>query len=442
MSTGNLEKKAFEQVRKELAILRELSASLIQNISVDEFLQKLIERAGQILAVRSGSIVMPDPDGYLRIKASVGFNPENVRQYEVKPSEAHAGRIFLSKSPVISFTSEDPDSFHKIAHLEKIKNMLGAPMIGGSGDVLGVIFLNDKLSQEPFNEIDLDIVVHFANLAAIAVEKQHQFEELVKQKERDHELATKLEESLKELKAVNERLSESNRLKDEVLSICAHDVRSPLTAIVSYTQLLLTDDQLNERHRRQIEHIHRSSEKINNLVENLLLRARYLEASEPLTIELLSIAMLAKDAVNQVQDRILAKSLKIDIVEDWNGKVYADRFKLAQVFDNLLDNATKFTPEHGEIKIRISSSTEDGGVATITISNSGKGIAAEDIPRLFLKYFQTNSGQQQSGYGLGLAICRKNIELHGGKIEVESIPDEKTLFRFTIPIGSCNSISD
>ncbi|MBL8151938.1 MAG: GHKL domain-containing protein, partial [Blastocatellia bacterium] len=273
-------------------------------------------------------------------------------------------------------------------------------------------------------------------------EKQHQFEELVKQKERDHELATKLEESLKELKAVNERLSESNRLKDEVLSICAHDVRSPLTAIVSYTQLLLTDDQLNERHRRQIEHIHRSSEKINNLVENLLLRARYLEASEPLTIELLSIAMLAKDAVNQVQDRILAKSLKIDIVEDWNGKVYADRFKLAQVFDNLLDNATKFTPEHGEIKIRISSSTEDGGVATITISNSGKGIAAEDIPRLFLKYFQTNSGQQQSGYGLGLAICRKNIELHGGKIEVESIPDEKTLFRFTIPIGSCNSISD
>jgi signal transduction histidine kinase len=434
-NTGNL---ALERVNRELSALYELCATIIQSIDVAEFLQTLVERAGQILQVGSGSIVMPDPDGFLRIKAYFGFKEEHARNYALRPDEGRGGRIFATQQPQIFVTSQDVGAswFHPITHQEKIEHTIGAPMIDNRGHVMGVLFLNDKISREPFDERDLKILENFANLAAIAVEKQIQLEELSRQKERYRELSERLESSLNELNAVNERLRESNKLKDEVLSICAHDVRSPLTSIVSYSELLLSSDNINEKQKRYIGHIHRSSEKINNLVQNLLIRARYLESNEPLRLESVSLGRLAREAVQQIEDRLASKQLTVKIDDRWQQRIRADRFKLAQVIDNLIDNASKFSPESSEIVIEIFASDNVGNSIEVLISNPGEGIPSEAIPRLFLRYFQVSPGQQRTGYGLGLAICKQNIEAHGGSISVESVLNERTSFRFTLPIGN------
>lgn len=429
------EESDLERANKELSTLRQLSASLIQSINVDQFLQNLIESAGRILAVKSGAIVMPDSDGYLRIKASFGLKPENVAEYVIAPGEGQAGRIFRNRKAGIFVTSEAKGTFHKIILQEQIKYSMGAPMISNSTDVLGVVFLNDKLNGDPFNKRDLEILVNFANLAALSVEKQQQLEELDRHRASDRALTERLEASLNELRAVNERLKESNQLKDEVLSICAHDIRSPLTSIVSYAQLLLASNDLSERHRKYVEQINRSSEKINNMVDNLLVRARYLEAAESLRLESVSLSSLVQEAIQQVEDRLTAKNIRVDLDERWHKRVRADRFKLGQVFDNLLDNASKFTPEGGYIKITIESDPSNDSFVRVDISNSGEGISQEDMPRLFMRYFKSSTAQTRTGYGLGLAICRQNVELHGGRIEAKSIPNVETSFTFYIPVG-------
>ncbi len=434
----NSETSSLVYTNSELDALQELCATIIQSINVSEFLQTLIERAGQILQVKSGSIVMPDLDGYLRIKAYFGFNDEDAQAYALKPNEGRGGKIFVSGKSQIFFTPQNIQNIdsHQITWQEKFIYTIGAPMVDSYKKVIGVLFLNDKKSGEPFNQRDLKLLENLANLAAIAVEKQSQLEELNHQKESYQQLSEKLEISLTELNAVNDRLRESNTLKDEVLSICAHDVRSPLTSIISYAELLLISNNLTDKQQRYLNHIYRSSEKINNLVQNLLVRARYLESNAPLRLESVSIAKIAFEALQQTEDRLANKKIQTTILEKWQKPIRADRFKLAQVMDNLIDNAVKFTPEEGEIRIEISSSEDNLEMVTASITNSGEGIPSDSLPSLFLRYFQVTPSKCRGGYGLGLAICKQNVEAHGGEIIAESIINEYTTFRFTLPVGT------
>lgn len=436
-TSANSEKDLLICSSSELEILQELCTTIIQSINVSEFLQTLINRAGQILQVSSGSIIMPDPDGYLRIKAYFGFKEENARSYALKPNEGRGGKIFVSGKSQIFITSKEvgKENSHEIAHQEKLEYTIGSPMIDSKNQVIGVLFLNDKKSEEPFNERDLKLLENLANLAAIAVEKQIQLEELNHQKENYRQLSEQLENSLAELNSANERLRESNKLKDEVLSICAHDVRSPLTAIVSYAELLLDSDNLTDKQLRYLNHIHRSSEKINSLVQNLLVRARYLESNAPLRLESIYIGKIASEAIQQLEDRLTSQKIQVTINDKWQKYVRADRFKIAQVIDNLIDNAVKFSPEEGNIKIDISLDSTNSQQIVVSISNSGEGIPAEALPKLFSRYFQVSYNKQRGGYGLGLAICKQNIEAHGGQITAESVLDEYTSFHFTLPIG-------
>ncbi|MBI4853833.1 MAG: GAF domain-containing protein [Acidobacteria bacterium] len=441
----NSETSSLVYTNSELDVLQELCATIIQSINVSEFLQTLIERAGQILEVKSGSIVMPDQDGYLRIKAYFGFKAENAKAYALKPNEGRGGKIFVSGKPQIFFTpqaqnTEDLDT-HKIAWQEQLKYTIGAPMIDSAKKVIGVLFLNDKKSGDSFNERDLKLLENLANLAAIAVEKQSQLEELSQQKENYRQLSEKLEISINQLNSVNDKLRESNKLKDEVLSICAHDVRSPLTSIISYAELLLASSNLTDKQQRYLNHIYRSSEKINSLVQNLLVRARYLESNAPLRLESVSISKIAREAFQQTEDRLTNKKIRTTILEKWQKCIRADRFKLAQVIDNLIDNAVKFTPQEGEIRVEISPNDFNPEMITVSIINSGEGIPLEFLPKLFLRYFQVTSTKTFGGYGLGLAICKQNVEAHGGEIIAESVINEYTTFRFTLPIGKPHLIT-
>lgn len=435
----NSETSSLIYTDSELDALQELCATVIQSINVSEFLQTLIERAGQILHVKSGSIVMPDQDGYLRIKAYFGFKEENAKAYALKPNEGRGGKIFVSGKSQIFSTPQLQDiqnvDAHQITWQEQLKYTIGSPMVDNQKKVTGVLFLNDKKSGEPFNERDLKLLENLANLAAIAVEKQSQLEELNHQKENYRQLSEKLELSINQLNSVNDRLRESNKLKDEVLSICAHDVRSPLTSIISYAELLLAGSNLTDKQQRYLNHIYRSSEKINSLVQNLLVRARYLESTAPLRLESVSVSKIAREAFHQLEDRLGNKKIHTAILEKWAKPIRADRFKLAQVIDNLVDNAVKFTPEEGEIKIEICLNDPNKEMLTIIITNSGEGIPSDSIPRLFLRYFQVTSTKTHGGYGLGLAICKQNVEAHGGEIIAESVIGKYTAFRFTLPIG-------
>jgi len=223
---------------------------------------------------------------------------------------------------------------------------------------------------------------------------------------------------------------EAVRMRDEVLSIVAHDLRNPLGRILMGADFLLEISQGSETERRQLEILRRAADGMNRLIQDLLEVAR-IESGRGLTIEpeRWRVAPLLARSCEMLQAAAEAKGLRLECVppvEDLAVKVDPDRF--LQVMGNLIGNAVKFT-DRGEIVVR---TERRGEVVQFSVADTGPGIAEEDLAHLFDRFWQARRARR-GGAGLGLAITRGIIEAHGGRLWVESETGRGTTFYFTLP---------
>jgi signal transduction histidine kinase len=234
----------------------------------------------------------------------------------------------------------------------------------------------------------------------------------------------------------NERLLEADRLKDEFVALISHDLRTPLTSIVGYTELTLDEETgppLDDERRSYLEVVARSSERLLRLVDDLLFVAR-LQAGKGLQLERteLDLSAVAKQAVAEAQPRATTKGLTLSCVANGPVTVDADKGRLFQLLDNLISNAIKFTPRDGSVEVRVET-MPDGGV--LEVSDTGIGVSPRDAERLFDRFFRAPSAvnAQVPGTGLGLYIARAIAEAHGGHISAASDVDRGTTFRIELP---------
>jgi PAS domain S-box-containing protein len=253
---------------------------------------------------------------------------------------------------------------------------------------------------------------------------------------RDITVRKRLEETLR---AQYERISELDRMKTDLVNAVSHDLRSPLTAIMGYAELLedaLGEGQVAEPealcdHLAQIE---KNAQRLEGMVEDLLDFARLesgtfaLDCEEadfrrPVTEMLESFRPQAQAAGVALRAELPAQPLPVRL----------DDARVQRVLANLIGNALKFTPAGGEIRVR--AGLEDGALRCV-VADTGVGIAAEDLPRLFHRFTQLEAGRRaHGGLGLGLWICKALVEAHGGRIGVESAPGKGSSFWFTLPRG-------
>lgn len=215
--------------------------------------------------------------------------------------------------------------------------------------------------------------------------------------------------------------------QEDFLAMASHDLRSPVTVLRGRAQLMRRRKSYDEA---AIEVILEQAQRIDRLVSDLQSVVQ-LEASEfKLHRGAVDLAKLAREAVARVtaqgKARIALEAPPEPIVGDW------DRDRLAQVFDNLLGNAVKYTPPDTGISIRIGAAD---GEATFTVADRGPGIPGEALPRLFDRFYRADQSGRSSGMGLGLYIARMLVEAHGGRIAVESREGEGSAFTVTLPIG-------
>jgi PAS domain S-box-containing protein len=226
---------------------------------------------------------------------------------------------------------------------------------------------------------------------------------------------------------------EAVRMRDEVLSIVAHDLRNPLGRILMGADFLLEISQGGELERKQLEILRRAASGMNRLIQDLLEVAR-MESGRGLTIEpqRWRIAPLLAQACEMLEPAAEEKGLRLECVlpaeEDLAVKVDRDRF--LQVMGNLIGNAVKFT-DRGEIRVR---TERRGEVVQFSVADTGPGIAEEDLTHLFDRFWQARRSRR-GGAGLGLAITRGIVEAHGGRLWVESETGRGTMFYFTLPAG-------
>ena len=234
----------------------------------------------------------------------------------------------------------------------------------------------------------------------------------------------------------NERLHELDRMKDDFVASVSHELRTPLTSIRGYVELLREGDagELTDEQHQFVAIVERNADRLLRLVGDLLFVAQ-VEAGE-ITLEPGSthVEELVREAVDAAQPAAAVKGIEIALDLDGLGEVYGDRARLAQVLDNLISNALKFTPPGGHVAVRTSRSADRG---VIEVSDSGMGISEEDQSRLFKRFFRTASATDQAiqGTGLGLAIVKAIVEAHDGDITVESVEGEGTVFRVELPLA-------
>ena len=226
--------------------------------------------------------------------------------------------------------------------------------------------------------------------------------------------------------------TEAERTRSALVATVSHELRSPLTAITGYTDTLLHDGPWDSTTQREfLEVVSLSANRLAALVDNLL-DAASLEAGvltlqpEPIRLERIAERVLA-------QRRLLAGGCSLELqTEPGLPLAEADPLRVEQIIANLVDNAIKYSPEGGSVRIRVGAS--DDVMLFVSVSDHGLGIKPDDAARLFERFYRVEStGRSIKGVGLGLFICRSLVESHGGRIWVESQPGRGSTFVFTLP---------
>jgi PAS domain S-box-containing protein len=239
----------------------------------------------------------------------------------------------------------------------------------------------------------------------------------------------------RELELQNERLLELDRLKDEFVALVSHELRTPLTSIRGYLELVLDGEAGNvtEEQRRFLGVVERNANRLLELVGDLLFLAQIEAGKLSLEVGAVDLAAVAAESVETARPLAEDKRITLTLATSPVPLLAGDGARLAQLLDNLVSNAIKFTPEGGRVDVRASASR---GNAFVEVRDTGMGIPAEEQEHIFERFFRTSRATEQAiqGTGLGLAISKAIVHAHGGRITLASSEGEGATFRVTIPI--------
>ena len=238
-----------------------------------------------------------------------------------------------------------------------------------------------------------------------------------------------------EILQVNRQLEQSNRYKSEFLANMSHELRTPLNAILGFSEIML-DPTMNLTTGERTEflrNIHSSGQHLLGLINDILDLAKIEAGKMELHAEDLQLAEVLQEVTAILEPMARQQGLRLTTIGATEaGVIKADRSKFKQVLYNLLSNAVKFTPAPGHITLTVKDSPEQ---LTISVRDTGIGIKPEDLPKLFREFEQVDGSytRRYQGTGLGLALCRRFVQMHGGRIWAESQFGRGSTFTFTIP---------
>ena len=240
-----------------------------------------------------------------------------------------------------------------------------------------------------------------------------------------------------ELELRNREIEGANRHKSEFLANMSHELRTPLHTVIGFSELLAEElkGPLNDNQKRFVAHIHRESQHLLALINEILDLSKIEAGKLQLRRESIDIGSLLEDALASIRPQGIDKSLQIETNVAGSIIVDGDRLRLKQVLYNLLSNAVKFTPKGGCVRVDVESRD---GFAQVSVSDTGIGIPLNEHGSIFDAFHQVSSAAvgTREGTGLGLPISRRLVEEHGGRIWLESEPGKGSRFTFTIPLES------
>jgi signal transduction histidine kinase len=334
------------------------------------------------------------------------------------------GRAVLDREPVIIddiqlvLESEFSDTI-ELQKLNTIHSIAEIPMLS-EGRPLGSLAIL-RAEVRPFTEAEVALLKTFADQAVIAIENVRLF--------------TELEARNREIEDKSRQLEAASQHKSEFLANMSHELRTPLNAVIGFAEVLTERmfGELNEKQDEYLRDIYASGQHLLSLINDILDLSKIEAGRMELELADFHLPQAIENALVLVRERASRRAITLEhAIDPRVGEIRGDERKVKQVLLNLLSNAIKFTPDGGRINVR---ARPRDAIVEVSVSDTGVGIAPEDQEAIFEEFRQVGTAAKRvEGTGLGLTLSRKFIELHGGRIWVESQLRTGSTFTFTVPV--------
>jgi signal transduction histidine kinase len=407
---------------EELKALGEVSRAISSTLDVETVLNMIVSRASQLAGADRCSVYEYDEAAdQFELRATDPYDPEYVEALRAAPlrkSEGLMGRAARTREPMQIPDITEPGAYESSIRDTMIRfgyrALLSVPLLR-EHEIIGSLSFNRKAAGEFPPEL-VEVLKTFATQSVLAIQNARLFREIAD-------------------KSV--QLEAASRHKSEFLANMSHELRTPLNAIIGFSEVLSEEmfGEINDKQAEYLRDILESGRHLLSLINDILdlskVEAGRMEL-EPADFDLPGAIGNALILVRERASRhgiILASA-----IDERVGSIHGDERKVKQVLLNLLSNALKFTPEGGRIDI---SAARRDGLVEVSVSDTGIGIAPEDQDAVFQEFRQVGDSEKKGeGTGLGLALARKFIELHGGDIRVKSHLGMGSTFTFTLPISN------
>jgi PAS domain S-box-containing protein len=420
------ESKATEETLREqaeaLRTLNQVGQLISAELDLHKTVQAVTDAATEITGARYGSFfynVMTSEGGSYMLYTLAGVPPEAFAHFPMPRATDLFGPTFRGEGVVrIDDVKKDPrygrnSPYYGMpdGHLP-VTSYLAAPVVSRSGEELGGLFFGHP-DAGVFTERDEIVVAGLASHAAVAMDNARLYETSKRAR-------AEAERAAAETDRLYRQAEESSRLKDEFLATISHELRTPLSAILGWARMLRMGQLSPENSTKALETIERNARAQAQLVDDLLDVSRIITGKLRMDVQPADPNTFIDAAVEAVRPAAEAKGVRVQkIIDSGPIAIPGDPVRLQQVVWNLLSNAIKFTPRGGRVQIqsqRVNSHLE------IVVSDTGQGIPADFLPHVFDRFRQADqrTSRQHGGMGLGLAIVRHLVELHGGTVQANS----------------------
>ena len=401
-----------QHLERLVALSRTLSASL----DLEPFLHTLISAACELTGCEVASILEMDENGkQLRFLALPWFHRDALEQIQVPLDGSIAGWAFLNAKPLIV-----PDVSKEKRHFKQVdlaaefntRSVLAVPIIY-QGETLGVLEAINKTGQTHYTEDDLTILETLASQAAVAMQNTR--------------LVGKARKSLDEM-------AQLDRMKSDFIAIASHELRTPLGLVLGHATFLR--EVVSEEYHPQLDIIVRNSMRLKEIIDSIANMDNVQRGVASLRRSTISIKRMVEEAVDSFQQEALKKHIILQVdPPSADMIVEGDSAKISIALNNLVRNAITFTDVGGNVRI---TAERTPGYIKVSVIDDGIGIPARDLPHIFERFYQVESHltRKHGGMGLGLSVAKVMIEMHGGRIWVESVEGKGSCFSFILPLNS------
>jgi signal transduction histidine kinase len=406
---------------QELRALGEVGQAVSSTLDLELVLNTVVERAVQLAGASGGIIYELDEatQVFEHVRGAHGLDEdlgEVLRAAPIRLGEGVAGRAAAQRVPVqvadVLGGTYDVSRVRTVFERHGYRSALGVPMLF-EDQVVGVLTVWGR-HAEPFAPEVVDLLQTLANQSVLAIQNARLFREIADK---------------------SQQLETASRHKSEFLANMSHELRTPLNAVIGFSEVLSEGmfGELNDKQAEYLKDILESGRHLLSLINDILDLSKVEAGRMELELSDFDLPGAIDTALLLMRERAGRKGITLErTVDDGLGSVSADERKVKQVLLNLLSNAVKFTGEGGRVDVR---ARVREGMAEISVTDTGVGIAAEDQLAVFEEFRQVGaSAKRVEGTGLGLALSRKFVELHGGRIWLTSEVGKGSTFTFTLPL--------